>query len=640
MSERYERLLDYLAAADDWVTAGELADRLGVTTRSVRSYVTGVKQAAMPLEVIASSTSGYRLNRDAYAEFLTVIRSSSKPPGSPRDRVHAIIRDLGESVDGVDVFDLAASLYVSESTIEADLRKVKMLVDDAGLDLVRRGSRLRLEGSELGRRRLLSRVFRDQSAQGFLDLDYIQREFGFPALGRFKDDLVERLGATGYFVNEYSINNVLLHVAIAVDRVSKDRSIESVDSSPAPGGPPEVERMLEQLVTEHFGVRLSTRELGYLAILLTTRVLTPGQDEATEDVAAAYLRDEDLASLRAIVSLASDEYLVDLRDEDFLVRLGLHVRNLVARGHESVHIRNPMTRSIKSSYPMIYELAVFIASQVQRREGIPINDDEIAYIALHVGSHLERQSRREERVTCAIVSPTYYDLHERLRERVEAVFGDDLQVDITITRTDVDWSALSSDIVITTIPAPGARDTVVTVQPFLTDADVDAIRRALAAVRRHRRRMELKDELLQYFDERLFFRDLQQPSEAAMIRRLGSAMVELDIIDDEYVEKAIEREAMSSTAFTDTIAVPHAMTMSASHTALAIVVNETPMQWGGNRVNVIALIAFSADGRRAFQVVFDQLVEVFSDRDVVQRIVRRGTTFPAFIDELVRVMDE
>ena len=125
-----------------------------------------------------------------------------------------------------------------------------------------------------------------------------------------------------------------------------------------------------------------------------------------------------------------------------------------------------------------------------------------------------------------------------------------------------------------------------------------------------------------------------------MIRALGSSMVELGIIDEGYVEGAIEREAMSSTAFTDTIAVPHAMSMSASHTAIAIVVTETPMQWGGNRVNVIALIAFSAAGRRAFQVVFDQLVEVFSDRDVVQRVVRRGTTFPSFIDELVRVMDE
>jgi lichenan operon transcriptional antiterminator len=96
---------------------------------------------------------------------------------------------------------------------------------------------------------------------------------------------------------------------------------------------------------------------------------------------------------------------------------------------------------------------------------------------------------------------------------------------------------------------------------------------------------------------------------------------------------------MSSTAFTDTIAVPHAMEMSATRTAIAIVVNETPMAWGENRVNVIALIAFSESGRKAFQDVFDQLVEVFSDRDDLQRIVRRASDFPSFLDELVHVMD-
>ena len=45
MSERQDRLLGYLARASTWVTAAELSDHLGVTTRSVRSYITAVKAA-------------------------------------------------------------------------------------------------------------------------------------------------------------------------------------------------------------------------------------------------------------------------------------------------------------------------------------------------------------------------------------------------------------------------------------------------------------------------------------------------------------------------------------------------------------------------------------------------------------------
>jgi lichenan operon transcriptional antiterminator len=37
--------------------------------------------------------------------------------------------------------------------------------------------------------------------------------------------------------------------------------------------------------------------------------------------------------------------------------------------------------------------------------------------------------------------------------------------------------------------------------------------------------------------------------------------------------------------------------------------------------------------------VFEQFVEVFSERDSVQRIVRRATSFAGFLDELVAVID-
>ena len=55
--------------------------------------------------------------------------------------------------------------------------------------------------------------------------------------------------------------------------------------------------------------------------------------------------------------------------------------------------RNPLTRSLKSTYPMIFEVAVFIASGLQERLGIPLPDDEIAYIAMHVGGQLDMGPR-------------------------------------------------------------------------------------------------------------------------------------------------------------------------------------------------------------------------------------------------------
>jgi len=640
MIDRRERLLDYLAQADGWVTAGELADQLGVTTRSVRSYVTAVKASAHPLEVIESSTSGYRLNRELYASFLATAKQPGNEPETPRDRVYHVVRRLGDSPEGIDIFSLAESLFVSESTIEADLRKVKALVEESDLTLVRKGNLVSLSGSEYDLRRLLSRMFRAGSVQGFLELESIQREFDSANLRKFKTDLIGMLDSHGYFVNEYGINNVLLHVAIAVDRTSKEQ-LPTVPVT-GPGGRPiaDIPEQLSALVLHHFGVALRKTDLDYLALLLTTRVITPGRDPADARAAAASSTHDTLANVRRIIERVDEEYMVDLDDEEFIVRLSLHVQNLVARAQDKSYSRNPMTRSIKTAFPMIYELAVFVASEIQRSESITIHDDEISYIALHIGSYLERQARREERVTCAIVCPNYYDLHLILRERLEAALGDELQIEIVITRTDVDWDELATDLVLTTIASVPFADNVVVIQPFLTENDIETIRRGISRVRRQRRRLHLKDELLMFFDEALFLRNVHADDEIAMIRTLGARMVEAGVILPAYIDGAIERERMSSTAFTDNIAVPHAMAMSAKRTAICIAVNDQPMSWGENRVNVVALIAFSASDRTTFQSIFDQFVSVFSDRDDVQQLVHRSVDFPSFIEELVRDIEK
>jgi lichenan operon transcriptional antiterminator len=640
MSDKYERLLDHLVQSDGWVTASELADQLGVTTRSVRSYVTAAKAAAHPLPIITASTSGYRLNRDAYATFASGARAKDSDFDTPRDRVHHLVRRLTEAPLGLDIHALADSLFVSESTIESDLRKVKVLCEEAGIILSRKGSVVALTGSEGDHRKLLSKLFHSESAQGFLELENVQREFASEDLGLFKTDLIAMLDHQGYFVNEYGVNSVLLHVAIAVDRVIRDARPLAVPPRPRDADREPVTFGLATLISTHFDVQLADVDLEYLAKLLTTRVITPGQGQPVAAVAEQYVDPVNLELVRSVVAQVSEEYLVDLSDEGFMVRLALHLGNLVARAQDNSFSRNPLVRSIKTSYPMIYDVAVFMASQIQRAKAITMNDDEISYIALHLGSFLERQSRREERLTVAIVCPGYYDMHTILRERIESALGAELSVEVVVTRTDIDWLDFSTDLVLTTIAGKGVSDNVVVIQPFLTDGDIENIRRAISRVRRHRRRAQIKDDLLLYFSDGLFLRNASAASEVEMIRMLGALMVERGIIDESYVEGAVERELMSSTAFTDTIAVPHAMVMSASRTSIAIAVNETPMTWGENRVNVIALIAFSASGRGSFQEVFDQFVEVFADRGEVLELIKRSTDFATFIEELVHVIDK
>ena len=628
---RQDRMIALLLRENDWMTASSLADALGVTPRSIRSYVTALNGRVAG--AVESGPQGYRAGPEAATAL------QAEPDAStPRDRLHAVVRALSDRPEGIDVFETADALFVSVATIEADLARVRGLLTGTELTLERSAARARLVGTEGATRRLLSRLAHDEMDAGAFDLQALRRTLGDGsvaprAFGAFRDGLVGQLAGMGYFVNEYGIADVVMHIGIAADRVSAGRPLEDT-AAPSTPAQEAVAAVLDRLATAHLGVRLGAGDRRHLATLVLTRVVTPGAAEERPAV------DPSVEQVVAeVVEDAAAEFLVDIVAPEFIHRLALHVQNLIARAREETWSRNPLTRSLKSSYPMIFEVAVFIASRLHERLGIPLLDDEIAYIAMHVGGQLERRRRADQLLSATIVCPGYYELHDLLRSSVDRSLGQAIDVVGVETRADPDWGRIDTDLVLTTIDPPIPGDRIVRIQPFLTPADVERVQAAAGRIRRARRLARLRAELERYFGPDTFLAPLEPGDEETVIRRLGGLLERQGVIDRDYIDRSVERERLSSTAFTDALAVPHALGMTASRTAIAIGIADAPIVWGNGRVQVVAFTAFSEGDREAFQTVFEQFVEVFSERDSVQRIVRRGTEFSAFLDELVAVID-
>ncbi|WP_173923582.1 transcription antiterminator [Agromyces sp. Marseille-P2726] len=628
MTEKWERLVESLARGDGWTTASELAARLGVTPRTIRNYAT---RANADGTIIESGPNGYRLDRAAWA----ARRASPRRSTSPAARTVRIIRSLIDAEEGLDVHEEAEALHVSDSTFEADLTRVRERLQGTGLALTRHGSRVTLRGPETARRRLLGALFREESSRGMVEIDTLRD--AFPRVDGFREALVAGLAETGYAPNEYGLNDVLLHIAIALDRVSADHPLGP--TMPAPAAAPEPDRgplaeLLARLVAEHFGTAIASADLAHLTRLLETRAATRTRDAAESD-AAGGTASPSAPLVRRIVASASSAYLIDLDDDDFIDRLALHVDNLVARASESSFSRNPLTSSIKAAYPLIYELAVYIAGELARTEDIGMNDDEIAYIAMHVGAFLDRRRSRGEVVRLAVSVPAYHDVHTTFAARVRSAVDDEVVVIEHGDGTD----AHDVDVVVAVVPPSSPVGRLIVVPPFPSEADLERIRVEVENVRRARRRARLATSLAGYIAPELFVRGLRGLDRDAAIRMLGDRMIAAGVIDRTYVDGALERERLSSTAFTEYLAVPHAMTMTARRTAIAIAVDEVPIDWGGSPVNVVALIAFAESGRGEFQEIFDQFVETFSERENVQRLVDGATDYPGLLAELARLME-
>ncbi|MGW9630799.1 BglG family transcription antiterminator [Agromyces sp. NPDC055520] len=649
MAETWERLIGELAERLDWTTAAELASRLGVTTRTIRNYAAKANAAAdagtyTGRPVVESGPLGYRLDREAWAASSSQRRTDT----SPAARVSRLIRTLVDTSDAIDVYETAAALHVSESTIESDLGRVRARLAGTGLSLVRSGPQVRLRGTEAAARRLLAALFHEEAARGSRGADGLRA--AFPELPAFREALVAELAAAGYAPNAYALGDVLVHIAIAVDRVGRDHRLDTDDPSPA-DDEDALGRLLDRVIRSQFDTAVGATELAHLTRLLGTRAAT--RSLTTPD-ASAPTPSSSTALVRAVVGRAADEYLVELDDDDFIARLALHVDNLVARSAEARPSRNPLTAAIKAAYPLIYDLSVYIAHELSLAEGIVVDDDEIAYIAMHVGAYLDRRRASADRVRVLVVAPAYHDVHLALADRIAAAFADEIELVGIVDAVDdaVDDAGTGgtagtgvggqaharADLVISVLESAAPIEHFVRVAVFPTESDLERVRGELSRIRSIRRRARLAAALSEYISPELFVRGLGGHDPESVIRMLGDRMIAAGVIDGAYVDSALEREALSSTAFTEHLAVPHAMTMSADRTAIAIAIDERPIDWAGARVNVVALIAFSEAGRAGFQEVFDQFVEAFSEPANVERLVRGATDYPGLLAELARLM--
>ncbi|GGI48172.1 lichenan operon transcriptional antiterminator [Agromyces flavus] len=647
MPEKWERLVEVLAADEGWTTAARLSERLGVSDRTVRTYAAQANRGAEP--VVLSGPDGYRLDRDAWTRRARA-RVDARDVATPDGRRARLIRDLADAPDGLDVHEVAAAAHVSESTVEADLGRVRSRLEGTGLSLARDGGTVRLVGPETAVRRLVGALVREEGRRGIRDLSSLRE--GFAPMDDFRRALLDGLADAGYAANEYALDDVLLHVAIALDRVARDRTLDADDDvvdgaetdpdtradadAPAPASreatPDDDEplaALVDELVVREFGVRLPPAELRHLARLIGTRAATRRSGATRAGV------------LREIVDRISRDWLVELGDDEFIERLALHVDNLAARAAEHSYSRNPLTASIKAAYPLIYDLAVYLASELARLEGITVNDDEIAYLAMHLGAQLERTRARGDVVRIVVVAPQYHDARALLVDRLRGRLGDDVELavgDATEAGADGAGEPSDADLVVAVLPPREPLPHVVTVSPFPTDDDVERVRNEVARLRRGRRRARLASTLSRTIEPDLFVRGVEGREREDVIRLLGDRLITAGAIDEDYVTGTLERERMSSTAFTDLLAVPHAMAMTASRSAIAIAIDEHPIDWGGAAVHVVALIAFAADGRAEFQAVFDQFVEAFSEPENVRRLVRGAVDYPGLLAELSGIM--
>ncbi|WP_320938335.1 BglG family transcription antiterminator [Enterocloster lavalensis] len=636
MKPKMIKLIRILSDYTEFVTASSLAANMDVSTRSIKSYIQEIN--SFYPDAIESSREGYRIDKQAARRILE--ESGTHIPQSSQERIVYIINSLIKSDTSVNTYDLCDEMYVSYSTIKNDLQAVKSRLRKYDLQLNNNHDNLTVSGLEKNKRRLLSSILYDESNVNFVNLETIQNIFPEIEIELIKDSLLEIFDRFHYFVNDYSLINLVLHITIAIDRI-RNRNVNTEDihdMPPISSHEYELARNIARKIEEDFQIEYNQAEVYELALLLISRATAIDYQSITVSNLGDFITPECLALVKELISDVNSFYYIDLTEPEFLIRFALHIRNLLQRSKNNYFSRNPLTEEIKTSCPLIYDVSVCLSSIIKERTGISINDDEIAYIAFHLGSTLEAQKNLSEKVTAALYCPSYYDTNVKLTDTINRHFSSELLITNIFTEERELEKAGKSDLVLSTVPLNSVIQLpLLQISPFFTEKDVQSLRRQLTEIKTNKRRKQFREYLEylivpEFFERRDDLTDYDQ-----VVRHMVGKMVSMGYVDEDFEQDIRAREQLSATAFQD-FAIPHAMKMRAHKTGINVLISDTPVRWGDKQVRIVLMLCLNRDERFIFNEIFEPLTMVLSSRENVKRLVTAGD-YQEFIGMLAGFME-
>jgi len=612
------------------LSAQELAVLLNVTPRSIRNYIRELNSGAEPF--VLSSRAGYLWNHKS-AKTLPYYSAEYQQPTTPKYRDMYILRKI-LFYRAITKQELIESLHISDSTCEGDLIRIKAKIRDYDLKLTTRKDCLYLQGMEFNRRRLSVHCILNLNGDNSPYFSYIRSVFEEWDMPFLKNEIIAALADSGLELNGFALNHILLYIGVQLTMLSRGYSLTEQDIPHLPIQEyPDYQAAdkIADKIEAHFSIFLNQYEREYIALLLISKAnMKPSASCHSTD----YVSTEMFSLVSQILFRLSSQYKIPLMDQDLVAQLSLHLQRLSFRSCTGLHKTSKVLNSIKNTYPFLYDIALTLCSQISQEYVLDLSQDEISYVVLHLGGHLTRLSNSKRKIKCTLVCPLYDDIKNHLLTSLYRHFEDYLDINHVTGEMDIEEISPETQLVISTFPLPGIPNSII-VSPILQRSDLDAIQVKIAQVLSQMRNNEFCQLLMRFLSPNAFEMNVSFRNSEEAIHHICQNLQRMNITDHTFEKKVYEREHISPTGFENRIAIPHANDYFAKQSVIYLIINQNPIDWGGNPVNLIFLVALSEKDQKDFYRLYNNLSLVFTNMDcqqVMREISCWQDVIPAFLN--------
>lgn len=630
LTKRQNMIMTIMNNQKDWIVGKDLAKLLNVSDRTIRNDIAAINEFYADTMIESNIRKGYRIQGEKVKRFIE--ETKKEIPETGEERRWLILKTLVEH-NQVNIYQLADQMCISEFSLENDMNKIRKLLDNyQGLKVIRQSNMLQLSGGEREKRHLYEELISYKISGNLWNLNKVAENFMRFDLLKVKELLKDIFEEFHYQMNEVRIPTLLIHVGVILERNFACHFLKEDEEQQGKYGREEYE--ISRHFFEKIGARLSLQvreaEICDFAIYLE------------HGKRKGYCEEEQLQGLASdlvqhIIVEIREHFDIDF-SEDCEFRLGLevHTVSLLKRHYANVEIDHTCLEEVKRKYPLIFEMGVWVCKIMEEHLNIIISENEISFIALHLGSAYERANLRRK-YRCLLICPHNQTVKDLCIQKIVNRFQNRMEIVGCMSYFEESLIREKNlDLILTTQPVAHALDIETTeISMFFAHTDEAAVFQTLNRLDQIRYRNNFQFFILNLIREEFFTANMAVEEPEKIISDMCDKLYARGYVKENFKEGVLKRERLSPTSFFHGFAIPHNMSHQETiHSAISTAILKQPVQWGSYEVRFVLLLAITEENRNFLKIFFDWLDDIVSNPEKFARLLE-VQDYQSFVNTLL-----
>ena len=509
LTPRNKKLILLLLEEDNYITVRYIAETVKVSSRTVLRELIPIENwlNSKGIALEKKKGSGIRISlKDKEREALKSEIKSEKSNlvYSPEQRLTLLKAELLKNPGITKLYTLTMLLEVTEGTISADLDKLDTWMDKFRLKINKKpGLGVYVEGNEISVRSAIITLIYDQVHEAELIniiFNKAKEAFNLELIKtRINQGILDIIDVNNLILAEQLLKKVetqmgcqfadnsyialVIRISVTIHRCFIGMFIHDIDEQVKAVPEDKLYNLVKEWFISHenpLSYAVPEEEIKYLVIhikgaeIQERQGMDSGQDRQDLEI---------MELTKEVIYIAERETGIYLEDNEKLLKgLAGHLKMAIYRIRMHLDIMNPLLEDIKDMYPDLFQTAGKCAQFIEEREGVAIPEDEVAYLATHIGAAVKEEKSNTLQIYRAVVVCTNdIGAAQLLVSEIERVFPG-IRISSIISVMDMDIAQLTQkhiDLIIATVELQITKLPFILVNPILNEADKRHIRDVL-----------------------------------------------------------------------------------------------------------------------------------------------------------------